>query len=183
MRRISVVGTAGAGKTTLAQQISERLGITHIELDGIHHLPGWTPMGENAFRAAVAERLADESWVADGNYHTKLGGLVWQRADTVVWLDLPRPVVMAQLVRRTTIRVLTGRELRNGNREHWRDMLSLDPQRSILVFAWKAYSRNRTRLVAAQSDPAWADLAFVRLRSRAQIAAFLAELSESRDAR
>ncbi len=180
MRRISVVGTSGSGKTILAQRISEQLDITHIELDSIHHLPGWTPMGENAFRAAVAERLAGESWVVDGNYHSKLGGLVWQRADTVIWLDLPRPVVMAQLVRRTAIRALTRRELWNGNREQWRDVLSLDPQRSILTFAWKAHSNNKTRLIAAQSDPAWADLAFVRLRSRAQIAGFLADLNEPR---
>lgn len=174
MRRISVVGTAGSGKTTLAQRISDTLGIEHIELDSIHHLPGWVPMGDPEFRAAVAERIAGDAWVADGNYRGKLGDLVWTRADTVVWLDLPRPLVMARLIRRTAGRVLTGRELWNGNRERWGDVLSRDPARSVIVFAWQSHLRNRSRYLAAQSDPAYRNLTFVRLRSRREIAEFLA---------
>ncbi|MGF6888305.1 adenylate kinase family enzyme [Nocardia sp. GAS34] len=176
MRRISVVGTSGSGKTTLAQGVSRRLGVPHVELDAIHHLPGWTPIGDEEFRAVVAERIARETWVIDGNYRGKLGDLVWSRADTVLWLDLPRPLIMAQLIRRTAARVLTGRELWNGNREHWRNMVSRDPQRSIIVFAWQSHPRNRARYLAAQSDPAYRDITFIRLRTHRDIAAFLARL-------
>ncbi|MFD4357556.1 hypothetical protein ACFWPX_33770 [Nocardia sp. NPDC058518] len=173
MRRISVVGTSGSGKSTLARQISHRLDIPYIELDAIHHQPDWTPMPAPDFQAAVAERIARDAWVVDGNYRGKLGDLVWQRADTVVWFDLPRSLVMRQIVRRTVGRALTGRELWNGNRERWREMISLDPARSVIVWAWTTHAKNRAHYLAAQSDPAFTNLTFVRLTSRREAAAFL----------
>jgi len=181
MRRISVVGTSGSGKSTLARKISQRLGIPYVELDAIHHQADWTPMPESEFRAAVGERIAGDTWVVDGNYQGKLGDLVWRHADTVVWLDLPRPLVMLQIIRRTMGRALTGRELWNGNRERRRDLLSLDPQRSVIMWAWTTHSRNRTRYLSAHTDAAHPGLKFVRLRSQRETAAFLVGLDRSRD--
>ncbi|WP_157117220.1 AAA family ATPase [Nocardia vaccinii] len=108
-RRIVVAGTSGSGKTTLARRISRELGIPHIELDAIHHQPGWTPMPEREFRAAVAERITAGAWVTDGNYRNKLGDLLWRSADTVVW----------SICRRTLGRVLTPAR---GWCTHTRDM-------------------------------------------------------------
>ncbi|MFI1917805.1 hypothetical protein [Nocardia sp. NPDC020380] len=173
-RRISVVGTSGSGKSRLAHRISEVLAIPHIELDAIHHQAGWTPMPKDEFQAAVADRLAQDAWVADGNYHGKLGDLVWTRADTVVWFDLPRRVVMRQIVKRTLTRALTGRELWNGNTENWRNMLSLNPERSVIMWAWKTHPENRARYLAAQTNPAYRHITFIRLRSRRDAAAFIA---------
>ncbi|KQY28003.1 MULTISPECIES: hypothetical protein [Nocardia] len=173
MRRIVVVGTSGSGKSTLARQISAQLEIPHIELDAIHHQPNWTPMPAPDFRAAVAERITGDAWVVDGGYRSKLGDLVWRRADTVAWFDLPRSLVMRQIVRRTVGRALTGRELWNGNRELWSQMFSLDPQRSVIVWAWTTHARNRANYLAAQSDPAFQNLTFVRLGSHREAAAFL----------
>ncbi|MFD6452060.1 hypothetical protein ACFWF3_14870 [Nocardia sp. NPDC060220] len=169
MRRIVVVGTSGSGKSTLARQISHRLDVPHIELDSIHHQPNWTPMAAPEFQAAVAERIAGDAWVVDGNYRGKLGDLVWRRADTVAWFDLPRSLVMRQIVGRA----LTGRELWNGNRERWREMISLDPARSVIMWAWTTHAKNRASYLAAQHDPAFQDLTFVRLGSRREAAAFL----------
>ncbi|MGW6421667.1 hypothetical protein ACWF82_03240 [Nocardia sp. NPDC055053] len=178
-RRISVVGTSGSGKSTLARRISRMLDIPYVELDAIHHQAGWTPMAEPEFRAAVSERTGGDAWVVDGNYRGKLGDLVWRRADTVVWLDLPKPIVMAQIVRRTVGRALTRRELWNGNRERWRDMLSFDPQRSVILWAWTTHAQNRIRYQTAQIDPAYQDLDFVRLSSRRAVRAFLDELARA----
>ncbi|OJF84156.1 hypothetical protein NS14008_09535 [Nocardia seriolae] len=169
-----MVGTSGSGKSSLARRISELLEIPHVELDAIHHQADWTPMPEAEFRSAVADRLARTAWVADGNYHGKLGDLVWTRADTVVWFDLPRPTVMRQIVQRTLLRAITGRELWNGNRESWRDMFSLNPDRSVIMWAWTRHSTNRTRYLAAQSDPAYQHIDFIRLRSHADAASLLA---------
>nr|WP_280363270.1 (d)CMP kinase [Nocardia wallacei] len=176
MRRISVVGTSGSGKSTLARRISRRLGIPYVELDAIHHQADWTAMSPPEFRSAVAQRIAGDSWVVDGNYHGKLGDLVWRRADTVIWLDLPRSVVMRQIVMRTLGRALTRRELWNGNRERWRDMFSRDPQRSVILWAWQSHGRYRTRYLAAQADLADRGVEFVRLPSRHAAAAFLDRL-------
>ncbi|MFC9877379.1 P-loop NTPase family protein [Nocardia salmonicida] len=173
MRRIVVVGTSGSGKSTLARQISAQLDIPHIELDAIHHQSNWTPMPAPEFRAAVAERIDGDAWVVDGGYRSKLGDLVWQRAETVVWFDLPRSLVMRQIVRRTVSRAVAGRELWNGNRERWSQMFSLDPQRSVIMWAWTTHARNRANYLAAQSDPAFQHLTFVRLGSHRETTKFL----------
>lgn len=129
------------------------------------------------FQAAVAERITGDAWVVDGNYRGKLGDLVWQRADTVVWFDLPRLLVMRQIVRRTVGRALIGRELWNGNRERWREMIALDPARSVIIWAWTTHAKNQANYLAAQSDPAFQNLTFVRLGSHREAAAFLTDLA------
>lgn len=181
MQRISIVGTSGSGKSTLARRISEQLGIPYVELDAIHHQADWTPMPEQEFRAAVAEQIAGDTWVVDGNYRGKLGDLVWRRADTVVWFDLSRPLVMWQIIKRTVGRALTGRELWNGNREPWRHMISLDPERSVIMWAWTTHATNRMRYQSAQNDPAYRDLTFVRLRSHREATDFLTALRDAPD--
>jgi len=53
--RIAVHGASGSGKTSLASAIAERLGVAHIELDGLFHQSGWTERPLDEFRAEVAE--------------------------------------------------------------------------------------------------------------------------------
>ena len=63
---------------------------------------------------------APDGWVIDGNYDSKLGDLVVDEADTIVWLDLPLSVKWFRLWRRTMHRIRNEIELWNGNRETWR---------------------------------------------------------------
>ena len=94
MRRVSVVGSSGSGKSTVAARLAEQLGVPHTELDAINHQPNWTPLPHEEFRRRVTEITAGAQWVVDGNYST-VRDIVWDRADTVVWLDLPRGLVAA----------------------------------------------------------------------------------------
>ncbi|MEN8041512.1 MAG: adenylate kinase, partial [Actinomycetota bacterium] len=105
MRRISVVGSSGSGKTTAARAVAERLGYPHLELDSVFHLPGWTPLPDDEFRAAAAEFAAQPKWVIDGNYSSHgVQDIVWGRADTVVWLDPPKRTAMRQVTWRAVSR-------------------------------------------------------------------------------
>jgi hypothetical protein len=61
-----------------------------------------------------------DGWVIDGNYESKLGTTVIGPADTIVWLDLPLPVKLRRLWRRTIVRIRDDVELWSGNRESWR---------------------------------------------------------------
>lgn len=90
MQRISVVGTSGSGKSTLARELARALDAPVVELDALHWLPGWAERPDEEFAVAVAQAAAGERWVIDGNYSKLVQPLVWDRADTVVWLDLPR---------------------------------------------------------------------------------------------
>jgi adenylate kinase family enzyme len=172
VRRLSVVGNSGSGKSTVAVALAARLGVPCVELDSIFHQPGWTELPLDEFRARVAEAAAGDAWVIDGNY-SAVRDLVWARADTVVWIDLPRPVVMRRVVARTVRRAARRQELWNGNREPWSNFLTLDPERSIIMWAWTQQGPYRRRYEAAMADPAWAHLRFVRLRSPAEIRRFV----------
>ena len=170
MRRVAVVGTSGAGKSWLASRLAAALAVPYLELDAIHHHgPGWQALPAEEMRRQVDLRCpADGAWVADGNYAGKGGDIIRGRADTVVWLDLPRGTVMRQLVRRTARRAVLRERLWNGNRESVRDVLAPDPERSILLWAWVRHGPQRAAF-AAQADERW-----VPLTNRADVEHFLA---------
>jgi adenylate kinase family enzyme len=177
VRRVSVVGSAGSGKTTVGRRVAASLDLPFVELDGLFwHRPGWVSRGREDFRAAVAAETAREGWVVDGNYSSAVQDIVWSRADTVVWLDLARAIVMLQIVVRTLGRVVRRRELWNGNRERWRNVLTLDPENSVIAWSWQQYPRRRREYERAVTDPAWRHLRIVRLRSRREVRRFLRDL-------
>ena len=119
-------GPSGSGKTTTSRRLAELLHVSYIELDALHHDPGWQEAPAEVLHARVDEALAaaPKGWVADGNYHGKLGTSVLERADTVVFLDLPFRTALRRVLWRTLLRSLTRRELWNGNRETFRNAFS-----------------------------------------------------------
>jgi adenylate kinase family enzyme len=177
VQRISVVGNSGSGKTTMARALADRLGLTHVELDAVFHQPGWTELPADVFRAQVAQRLdaSGGRWVTCGNYRV-VNETVWQRADTIVWLDLPRRTVMRRVMTRTARRVVTREELWNGNREPWSNLWAWAPERNIMRWAWTQHDKYHERYGAAMADPRWREVEFVRLRSTAEAERWLASL-------
>jgi adenylate kinase family enzyme len=175
VQRVSVVGTTGSGKSTVTEALVAALGLPSLELDSLRHRPGWVPMPDDEFRAEVAAFTAGEAWVVDGNYFEIVTGeAVWPRADTVVWLDLPRPLVMRQLVGRTARRIVRREVLWNGNRESWHNLLRRD-DRNVLRWAWRSHQVNRERFARAIEH---LDASVVRLRSRVEVRDFIDGLRE-----
>jgi adenylate kinase family enzyme len=166
VKRISVVGNSGSGKTTLGRALAARLDVPFVELDSIYHQADWAPLPREQYRQRVAAIVAGDGWVVDGNY-SAVRDLIWARADTVVWIDLPRARVMRQLLTRTLARTLSRRELWNGNREPMDNLFRLDPERSILRWAWKQHGKYARRYSEASLDPLYRHLTFIRVRSRA----------------
>jgi len=166
--RIHVVGLSGSGKTTLARRLSAALGIEHIELDGIHHQAGWTPLPPDAFRQAVRQRLDQPSWVVDGNYQA-VRPLVWERVDTIVWLDLRRRVVFPALVARSLRRGWSQEELWNGNRENPWSLLSPRKEENLLLWAAHKWPRYQSFYGKVQLRPPRPGVEVLRIRERWQI--------------
>jgi adenylate kinase family enzyme len=179
--RISVVGNSGSGKTTLARGLADALGIAHLELDSVFHQPGWEPLDRDVFRERVTAFTAGPRWVVDGNY-SAVRDIVWDRADTVIWLDPPRRRVMRQVIWRTLRRMATRAELWNGNREPWQNLFRLDPAESIIAWTWTSHHKVRERYTQAQADPAHGHLTFIRLRTPAQSADLLRAAASARPA-
>jgi len=168
-----VVGCSGSGKTTLARSLAGTLGVPHVELDAIYHQPGWADLEDDEFRQRVRAVTEAGAWVVDGNYSV-VRDIVWDRADTVVWFDLPFARVMARTLRRTLKRTITREELWNGNREPLSNLYSLNPEKNIVVWSATRHRVYRHRYGEAARDPRWSGLRFVRLGSQAEADAFLA---------
>ena len=79
------MGGSCVGKTTVSRRLAATLGVPHFELDALHHDAGWQEAPAEVLQARVRAALdaAPEGWVVDGNYGSKLGSLVLERADTV----------------------------------------------------------------------------------------------------
>lgn len=180
MLRVWVVGNSGSGKSTTARRLAERIGVPWTELDAIYHLPGWTELDTEQFRRTVAQVVAGDTWVVDGNY-SAVADEVRARADTVVWLDLPRSEVMRQIVRRTLTRLARRETLWNGNRESWRNLLRRDPEASIIRWAWTQHGKYTERYAALSADLKGTPTTVVRLRSRDEVDRFVASVQRSPD--
>lgn len=166
MRRVAVLGTSGSGKTTVGRALATRLGVPFVELDALHWGPGWTAATSAELRARVAPIVATDEWVIDGAYRGKIGDLVLERADVVVWLDLRMRVWFPRLVRRTLRRIARREVFLNGNRETVRQaFLSRD---SLLLYALRTNRSRRRRYPASL-----ARYDVVRLRTQREIDEFL----------
>jgi adenylate kinase family enzyme len=167
-RRIAVIGGSCSGKTTLAARLAERLGIPHIELDSLPHHPNWVESTAAELQRDVEAALEPlEGWVVDGNYMRKIGTHVIDRADTVVWLDLPLGVCLRRMWGRTTTRIREGTELwGTGNRETWANFLF----KPNALLPYEVRTRRRRRRESSLLAPG----RLVRLRTPAEVEAWLA---------
>lgn len=173
-KRIAVIGTTGSGKTTLARQISKRLGIPHVELDALHWEQHWVESPVEIFRARVAYALRGDAWVIDGNYSI-VRDIIWSRADTIVWIDYALPLILWRLVKRTLRRIATREVLWNGNREHWGAFFGRD---SLIAWAIGTHPRHRRDYPLLLKRAEYAHLASLRLRSPRETDTWLASLTD-----
>src|SRR3954454_19075401 len=143
MTKFIIKGTSGAGKSTLGRQLAGRLGLPYIELDGLYHGPNWSEPTPEVFRARVRQVMdaAPDGWVIDGNYDSRLDGLVVNEAEIIVWLDLPLLVKLRRLWSRTMYRIREQPELWNGNREAWRGAFT--GRDSIFLYMLHGHVRHR----------------------------------------
>jgi adenylate kinase family enzyme len=170
VKRVSVIGGSCTGKTTLSRELARRLGVPHIELDALHHDAGWQEAPADVLQARVDAALAaaPDGWVVDGNYQGKIGNSVAERADTVVLLDLPHHVALRRVLWRTASRVVSRKELWNGNRETLRNAFSRD---SIVWWVIRHHGSYEKRWRARLEQ--LTHVSVVRLRSPHEVRAWL----------
>jgi adenylate kinase family enzyme len=172
-RRVLVVGVSGSGKSTTGRAIAAALGVPYVEVDALHHGPNWTEATADELRDRVRPWLERDSWVIDGRYRSKLGESVVERADTVVWLDLPIRVWLPRLARRTFRRMATREELWSGNREEFRFLFTERP--NIFGWALRRHVADRRELAEWVAEHSAATL--VRLRSPREVREYLDSLA------
>lgn len=170
MRRVLVIGSGGAGKTTFARILADRTGLPLVHLDAEHWRPGWVAPPDREWNATVDRLIGRPEWIMDGNY----GGTLPQRleaCDTVIFLDRGRLTCLWRVFRRwATYRGSTRPDLPEGCPEQ----LTLD----FLRWIW-GYPKRRRGPILERLSQLRADQRAVVLRSEAEIARFLRRLKGS----
>lgn len=99
MERVLVIGSPGAGKSTLAHELADRTGLPLWHMDRLHWQAGWVERDRAEAAAVVMELLAQDRWIVDGNYGSTLA-LRIRRADTVIWLDYSTALCLGRVLKR-----------------------------------------------------------------------------------
>lgn len=167
--RVLVAGISGSGKTTLAGRVAAHLDVPHVEIDGLFHGPGWIPREE--FVADVHAFVARDAWVTEWQY-APVRTLLVERAELLVWLDLPfATVTLPRVVRRTVARRVRGTVLWNGNVEPPLRTVLTDPGH---VVRWAVRTRHKYRERVPALEGRHPHLTVVRLRTPRQVERWLA---------
>ena len=88
MKRVMIVGAPGSGKSTLARKLGELTGLPVYHMDQIHYQPGWVERNRAEKTLMTQEVHAKERWIFEGG-HSATYQERFDRADTLIWLDLP----------------------------------------------------------------------------------------------
>ncbi|MCV6601468.1 MAG: DNA topology modulation protein FlaR [Cohaesibacter sp.] len=99
MKRIVIIGCAGAGKSTLAQKLSPIFEIPIIHMDQHFWMQGWVQKQETEFQKEILELIKTDSWIMDGNYGETLPARL-ERADLLIYLDFPRWLCLYRVFKR-----------------------------------------------------------------------------------
>ena len=168
MRRVSIIGCSGSGKSRLAAELASLLGLPVIHLDAFHWRPGWERPPEEEWRRRHAKLLRPEAWILDGNY----GGTMEERiaaSDTVILLAPSRATCLRRVLKRSI--------------RHWgRSRPDLHPgcreQLPTLEFLRWIWSYNGTNLppILERLEQVRPQKTVVILRSDAEVEGFLNSL-------
>lgn len=86
MKKILIIGSCGAGKSTFAKRLHNVLGVKVIHLDQCYWKSNWTRTEKEEWESKTREFIEGDEWILDGNYRSTLD-LRLSQADTVIWLD------------------------------------------------------------------------------------------------
>ncbi|HTH51298.1 MAG TPA: hypothetical protein VL501_05165 [Pyrinomonadaceae bacterium] len=163
MKRILVLGSGGAGKTTFSQRLGERTGIPVVHLDALFWKPGWTRTPDDEWAEILRVEVSKPAWIMDGNYGSSRR-LRLDAADTVILLDMPRWLCMWRVLSRTARYYGRGRPDMAGGCVEKFDL-------EFIAWVWTYKNRSRKRVMNDLSTAR--DKRIVILRSRADVENFL----------
>jgi len=182
LERIVIVGKCGAGKTTLATQLADRLNLTNVELDAINWQPNWVSLPKHELRERVGEALPLTGyWIADGNYVRVVRDIVWGRADTLIWLDYSLRVAVVRVLRRIIGRIVRRKELWNGNRETLRNHLTCDLNQNLFLWTIRMHTQHRKDFPAYFEQPEYSHLNVLRFRTPKETEQWLRGLPSAKE--
>lgn len=140
--RYLIYGVAGAGKTTLARELTSRTGIPWHDVDALVWQPGWVQVPIPEQRRVLERICATDAWILDYAHELWID-VPLAHGDVLVALDYPRWLSLWRVVRRGVARAVDQQPICGGNVETWRQLLS---RRSIVFWHFKTFGRTRARI-------------------------------------
>ena len=163
MKRVIVIGSGGAGKSTFSRELGEITGLPVVHLDKLHWKPNWTGTPKDEWEEVVHREIEKPEWIMDGNF----GGTREMRmraADTIIMLDLPRRVCMYRILKRTIVyRKKTRPDMAEGCAERF--------DWEFITWVWNYRRDSRKR--AFKELESQAGKSIVILRTRREVTKFL----------
>jgi adenylate kinase family enzyme len=164
LRRIALIGSGGAGKSTFARELGAKLEIPVVHLDPIFFSPGWVEMSQVEWKALQQELVQSPAWIIDGN-HAETLDVRLSAADTVILLDLNRFICMWRVIKR---RISYRRKARIDRASGCEERLAW----RFVRWVWTYPLRGRPQALAAIEEFA-PHARVIRLSTRAQVREFL----------
>ena len=142
MDRIVIIGSSGAGKTTMAKKLGPRLGLKVYHLDRFFWQPDWRRKPDDT-RIDILQNLVRQSrWVIEGSYLSS-SELHLIAADTIIFLDIPPLICFYRRIKRhREYQGHPARDLPLGSR----DMLTLPVLLHILFFPFRVRKKLEDKL-------------------------------------
>ena len=169
MRRVAIIGSGGAGKSTLARKLGEITSLPVIHLDREFWRPGWTETPKPEWKVKVETLVQGDEWIIDGNF----GGTMEIRlgaADTVVFLDFPRVLCTYRAIKRAVAyRNRTRPDMGPGCDEK----VDIKFLRWVWQFPGKTLPKIEERLVKLGPE-----VKIIRIRSPKEVQRFLREVQK-----
>jgi len=111
VRRIALLGSAGAGKSWIGRQLAELLDLPVIHLDRLYWRPGWVATPDPEWHAIQLREVEREAWIADGIQEGRLMPDLWlDAADTIVFMDIS-PLTCIRRVAKRRLDGVNGPEM------------------------------------------------------------------------
>lgn len=89
MKRVSIIGSPGAGKSTFSRALSKKTGIPLLHLDYYYHQKGTDyENNKQTWLDKVAELTAGDTWIIEGNYGSSYAQRI-PKSDTLIFMDMP----------------------------------------------------------------------------------------------
>ena len=99
MERIMIIGCGGAGKSTLARQLGEKLNLPVVHLDKLFWHSGWIESTKEEIDGKILCEAQKAYWIIDGNYMRTLPQRI-AHCDTIIYLDFNRIVCILSVLKR-----------------------------------------------------------------------------------
>jgi adenylate kinase family enzyme len=154
MRRVLIIGPCGSGKSTLARELAPRMGLPLIHMDQLGWQAGWVETGKAELSASLAEVVAKDAWLIEGNYGSVLAPRL-ARADAVIYLDFPIRLCLWRLLKRIATHRGRARP----------DMPEGCPERFDPAFFWYVMNWNRGPRVRTEATLTGYTGTLIRLQS------------------